>query len=255
MTGDMPRAIHASKVKRQLERLKTPISAKEHKIANYAVKLLYFIKELQAVPLSTVNVEKLFSYQVPELTADGCGRMDGTLAPEPYDLKKVFGYPPVASNGDLRGKKETRQLFILDSVVERVIDDVGVNWLGFYQRRKGLCGKEALVKLAYRGMESRAEFPLTREFAQKSNNATVGMTGQGVVINDIERYLWEEGGPYYQCDGRTHSEVCLPVFSPSGEDVIGIIDAESYERNKFSEAEIAMLVGTSIAIDEILAPV
>ena len=46
-------------------------------------------------------------------------------------------------------------------------------------------GIPVLVKLAYVGRPSRAEFPLTKEFAEKSTNSTVGLTGRATVIASL----------------------------------------------------------------------
>ncbi len=259
MIPDKPNAISASKVKRHIDKLTPTVQLNEHEIARYAVSLLHLISEVKTSPLKEIDLEKLFTYRVPTMDPDGCSRIDGTLAKDPYDLRKVlFDQSTLSANGFYE-RPETRQVFILNQLVEKVIKDTGVNWLGFYQRRvlpqKKNGAGEVLLKLAYRGAESRAEFPLTREFAEKSNNSTVGLTGQGIIINDIERYLWEEGGPYYQCDSKVHSEACLPVFSPVGDAVVGIIDAESHERNKFSERELTMLVGTCIVLEELLVAI
>lgn len=247
MQNDRPSAIHASKVKRHLEKMSPNWTLQEKDVAHYAVSLLHFVDELKGNSLEGLNLEKLFVYQVPTIDPDGCSRLDGTFSPEPYDLREVLGFP---NQNGLISRPETRQLFILDAVVEKVMRDSGVNWLGFYQRRNHKDRGDLLVKLVYRGTESRAEFPLTREFARKSNNSNVGLTGTAVVINDIEKYLWEKGGPYYQCDSKVHSEACLPVFSPSSPEVIGILDAESFERNKFTEKELSILVATSIVLED-----
>lgn len=248
-------AVPVNKIKRQIERVKPSVKLNEHEVADYVVKLRKLALDASEKSLEGVDLEKLFTFRVPIMDPDGCSRVDGTLAQDPYDLRKVLFSAEAQSVNGFFKQPQTRQVFVLDALVDRVINDVGVNWLGFYQKRKMRSGDDTLVKLAYRGAESRAEFPLTREFARKSNNSTVGITGTGIIINDIERYLWEEGGPYYQCDSRVHSEACLPVFAASSDEVIGIIDAESHERNKFSEREMTMLFGTCIALEEILAPV
>ncbi len=248
----MQSGIHASRVRRHLEWLAPVLALEEQQIVNTTVRFIQYLEELRGQPLGGVNVEKLYTYRVPAIDPDGCSRLDGSLAAEPYDLRKVMG---LQSGNGLLSKPQTRQLFLLDRLVERVTEETSVHWLGFYQRRTVGPDTEALVKLAYRGTESRAEFPLTREFARKSNNTTVGLTGKGIIINDIERYLWEQGGPYYQCDSKVHSEACLPIFSGDGEEVIGIVDAESYERNKFSVRELTTLVATAIVLEDLIVPV
>jgi|GEM_PF-689950 len=211
-------------------------------ISSYLKELSEFAKNIQTDHLSSEEVESLLRYRVPALMPDGCSRIDGSLAEEPYDLRLTLAIP---KNGSAAQHDETKRVFFLDRLVDKVTLDTAVNWLGFYESRKLPTG-EALVKLVYRGIASRAEFPLTKEFARKSNNSTVGLTGKAVLINDIEKYLWKQGGPYYQCDSKVLSEACLPIFDASGTTVIGIIDAESFERNKYSATELAKLIATAI---------
>lgn len=245
-----PTAIPVLRVQRYIDHAHLRMELAAEEITDYAFSLLELVKSIALSPLDAAAVERLYVYKVPELKPDGCSRIDGVLDKEAYDLRATLGL-----NGadDLRQRPESRQLFILDQLVERVALDTGVNWLGFYQRRSVASG-EALVKLVYRGAESRAEFPLTREFARLSNNSNVGMTGKAVVINDIERYLWEQGGPYYQCDSKVHSEACLPVFSAEGDRTIGIIDAEAFERDRFIPTTLNMLAATALVLENILAP-
>ena len=48
-----------------------------------------------------------------------------------------------------------------------------------------LAKRLAGVKLAYVGRPSRAEFPLTRAFAEGSSNSTVGLTGRALYVDDL----------------------------------------------------------------------
>ncbi len=124
-----------------------------------------------------------------------------------------------------------------------------------------------LVKLAYRGLPSRAEFPLTPDFATNSNNSTVGLSGQGRVIEDVDEYV-AGGGAYYTCDGDVQSEACLPLFSahpapspsPSPSPahlttpaVIGIIDAESTHKKFFSGQILSFTIAFALAAQHIVA--
>lgn len=194
--------------------------------------------------------QRLLSYAVPAMTEDGCSRIDGTLADEPYDLGQKLGI----SRAEAVSHPAVRRLLRIDGLVAKVAADTKLDWLGVYLARPGQ-GDEppALVKLAYRGVESRAEFPLTREFARQSNNSAVGLSGRGVVINDIEQYLWTQGGPYYQCDSKVHSEACLPIYSPSGAEVAGILDAEAWSRDTFSEEVLSKLAAFCLVLQGELA--
>ncbi|MCB0358921.1 MAG: hypothetical protein KDD44_04780 [Bdellovibrionales bacterium] len=191
------------------------------------------------------DLASLLSYPVPAMTADGCSRLDGSLEEAPFDLGAVLGL-----DGD-PAAPAAQALVQLDSLVDRVARDLALDWLGIYQRRERP-GGAALVKLVYRGIPSRAEFPLTKEFARRSNNSSVGLSGNAVIINDIEQYLWESGGPYYQCDSKVLSEACLPIFSADSEAVIGIVDAESWNRQAFTSETVSRLFGCAIVSSHLL---
>ncbi|MDC2890843.1 hypothetical protein [Psychrosphaera algicola] len=68
--------------------------------------------------------------------------------------------------------------------------------------------------MAYFGEPSRAEFPLTPEFATISNNSFVGLYGEKRTINDVQKYV-ADGGEYYTCDPKVKSELCWPILSPN----------------------------------------
>ena len=129
----------------------------------------------------------LYTYRVPMLTADGTCSIVDELAPVPYDLTAILGG---------RSEQTTRRLALLERLVERVQETTGSNWVGIYQRRDSAAGAPVLVKLAYVGLPSRAEFPLTPEFAERSTNATVGLTGHAAVIDDVAKHV-EAGGGFY----------------------------------------------------------
>ena len=91
-----------------------------------------------------------------------------------------------ASSADA-SDQTTRRLALLERLVERAQETTGCDWLGIYQRRVNPAGLPVLVKLSYVGRPSRAEFPLTPEFAAGSTNSTVGLTGRALVIDDVQR--------------------------------------------------------------------
>src|SRR6185369_384768 len=99
------------------------------------------------------------------------------------------------------------------------------------QRRTRPAGDAVLVKVAYVGRPSRAEFPLTREFAARSTNSTVGLTGHATVIDDVSKHV-EAGGGFYVCDDGVQSEACVPILDESRQ-VIGIVDAEAKPKGFF----------------------
>jgi putative methionine-R-sulfoxide reductase with GAF domain len=158
------------------------------------------------------NQDTLYSYPVPMMSEDGSCSLIEELAPVPYDLTMILGG---------RNEATTRKLLLLNQVVEHGTQMCGADWLGIYQARTNTMQHRVLVKLAYRGRPSRAEFPLTPEFALGSTNSTVGLEGSARVIDDVTAYT-AEGGGFYVCDDKVQSEACLPMFDEAGL-IIGIL--------------------------------
>lgn len=183
-----------------------------------------------SLPATPSALNALYTYKVPKLSADGSRSLHAELDPTPYDLSKVLGG---------RSVQNSFALITLAALVESVQQHSGADWLGLYQRRE-LEDGPTLVKLAYRGVESRPEFPLTEAFAKKSNNAAVAFSGKGTVLQDIRAHV-AAGGAYYECDPKVQSEVCLPVLDPNGR-VVGVLDAESTKASHFTPERLAMLV-------------
>ena len=122
----------------------------------------------------------LYTYPVPMMTEDGTCSVVDQMAPVPYDLAPILGG---------LSDQTTRRLALLERLVERAQETTGADWVGIYQRRRNSAGVEVLVKVAYVGRPSRAEFPLTHEFAQRSTNSTVGLTGRATVIDDVGKHV------------------------------------------------------------------
>ena len=178
----------------------------------------------------------LYRYQVPMLTDDGACSVVDEMAPVPYDLAPILGG---------RSDQTTRRLALLERLVERAQETTGARWVGIYQRRTNVQGIAVLVKLAYVGRPSRAEFPLTREFAERSTNSTVGLTGRATVIDDVARHV-EAGGGFYVCDDGVQSEACVPILD-SARDVVGIVDAEADPKGFFGAERLAVVAAVAIA--------
>jgi len=200
-------------------------------------------------PHATVDpdiVEDCYVYPVPELGPDGaCGV---GLADEPYNLAPICGleYEPER----LRDHPNTARLVALDETVRRLAEETNPDWLGVYRRATNSDGEEVLAKEAYVGEPSRAEFPLTESFAERSNNATVGLTGEAVLVDDVAEY----DGPYYECDESVRSEFCCPILV--GDDVVGIVDAEAHEPEHFTAERVLAIAGTCAALadSDLLTP-
>ncbi|MDX3773262.1 histidine kinase [Chromatiaceae bacterium AAb-1] len=176
-------------------------------------------------------------YRVPELGEGGACSLFGQLAAEPYDLTAILGGKTTAAQ---------QALAMLTLITRFYQQHSGLAWFGIYQARHNTTDEPVLVKLAYYGAASRAEFPLTPEFALISNNSTVGLSGKARVINDVSAYL-REGGEYYTCDPKVQAEACLPLFSQSGT-IAGIIDAEDFRPQVFTPDAVALLVAVCLAI-------
>ncbi|PZP30644.1 MAG: histidine kinase [Roseateles depolymerans] len=180
-----------------------------------------------------------WQYRVPELGEGGACSLFGQLAAEPYDLAATLGG---------RGEASQRLLARATAAVAYYRQHSASHWFGVYQARTLADGSRALVKLAYFGAESRAEFPLTPEFAQISNNSAVGLSGRGRVINDVARYV-ADGGEYYTCDPKVQAEACLPLFGAQGQ-VAGIVDSEAFEPGFFKGGELALLLAVSAELSD-----
>ena len=179
-------------------------------------------------------------YQVPELGEGGACSLFGQLAEEPYDLAATLG----------QSEATAAALGQLTAVVQNYQHTNDSDWFGIYQKRQNPQGETVLVKLAYFGAASRAEFPLTAEFAQISNNSTVGLTGKAKVINDVTAYL-TAGGEYYTCDPKVLSEACLPLVNSKGE-LAGIIDAEAFKRQAYHTDALVRLVAICLVLPDLL---
>ena len=187
------------------------------------------------------DADSLYRYRVPMLTEDGACSVVDEMAPVPYDLAPILGG---------RSEQTTRRLALLERLVERVQETTGAEWIGIYQRRANAAGAPVLVKLAYVGRPSRAEFPLTREFAERSTNSTVGLTGRSTVIDDVGKHV-EAGGGFYVCDDGVQSEACVPILG-GDRGVIGIVDAEANPKGFFGAERLAVVAALALVAPAVL---
>lgn len=199
-----------------------------------------FIVSLGDLPPGFAD-DALYSYQVPMLSDDGSCSLIEELAPQPYDLTAILG-----------GRNETnkRKLLLLNQLVEHSTQLTGADWLGIYQVRQNMLANPVLVKLAYRGRPSRAEFPLSAEFAKGSTNSAVGLSGHAKVIDDVAAFT-AEGGGFYVCDDAVQAEACLPIFDEAGK-IIGIIDAEAAPKAFFNADRLSVLVAVALVAPALL---
>ena len=183
----------------------------------------------------------LYAYTVPMMTENGACSIVDQLAPVPYDLAVILGG---------RSEQTTRRLALLERLVERAQETTGSDWVGIYQRRTNPAGEALLVKLAYVGRPSRAEFPLTTEFAQRSTNSAVGLTGRATVIDDVGKHV-EAGGGFYVCDDGVQSEACVPILDQARQ-VVGIVDAEAKPRGFFGADRLVVVAALAIVAAAVL---
>jgi L-methionine (R)-S-oxide reductase len=199
------------------------------------------LMEAMAEKVEVADASSLYSYPVPMLTEDGSCSIVDELAPVPYDLAAVLGG---------RSEQTTRRLVLLGRLVERVRETTGADWVGVYQRRVDSAGVPVLVKVSYVGRPSRAEYPLTREFAERSTNSTVGLTGRATVIDDVSKHV-EAGGGFYVCDAGVQSEACVPIL---GEDrsIAGIVDVEAKPRGFFGAERLVVVAALALMAAAVL---
>jgi len=195
----------------------------------------------RSVPATPRALNGLYQYRVPKTAPDGSCSLPDQLEAAPYDLTAILG-GRVAFN--------TMSLLAVDSMVDLVSTQLAVGWLGAYQARAG-AGGQVLVKLASRGVPSRAEYPLTADFAKGSNNVAVARSGKARVIQDVAAHV-AKGGAYYQCDAKVKSEACLPVLRDGK--VLGVVDAEHSESGYFIERRLAWLVALAFHLPGVLPP-
>lgn len=186
------------------------------------------------------DVQTLYFYEIPKLGPNGACSITHEKEEKPYNLASTLDLK--FNTGTLRNHPQTLRLSRLYEIVKRLKKRARVDWLGIYRTVVKSNGEKVLVKEAYEGAFSRAEFPLTREFAKTSNNSTVGLSGKAVYFQDLKTY----SGPYYECDSEVQSEFCVPILTPNGE-IQGIIDAESFHKNHFNPA--VLLEITKVAMD------
>ena len=199
------------------------------------------LMEAMGEKVAILDPGSLYTYRVPMLTDDGACSIVDELAPVPYDLGAILGG---------RSEQTTRRLALLERLVERAQETTGSDWLGIYQKRVNPAGVPVLVKVSYVGRPSRAEFPLTHEFAEKSTNSTVGLTGRATVIEDVSRHV-EAGGGFYVCDDGVQSEACVPILDDARQ-VVGIVDAEAKPKGFFGAERLAVLAALAVVCPAVL---
>ena len=199
------------------------------------------LMEAMTEKVAILDPASLYTYSVPMLTEDGACSIVDQLAPVPYDLSAILGG---------RSDQTTRRLALLERLIERTQETTGADWIGIYQKRRNAADQPVLVKVSYVGRPSRAEFPLTREFAEKSTNSTVGLTGRATVIEDVSRHV-EAGGGFYVCDDGVQSEACVPILDDARQ-VAGIVDAEAKPKGFFGADRLAVIAALALVAQAVM---
>jgi len=214
---------------------------------------------LQTMTLS--DIQSLFTYIYPKPSPDSPIGSCAKKIPNdtPFNLAtQVFGVAPNDFYNESFMKNNCphsvrlKQLNDLISSLQRE-GVIACEWFGVYRvidqpnflNYHPTDGFSVLVKEAYIGDYSRPDFPLNEPFAKHSSNSTVAMSGKVRVIHDVygitttpqveEKKDHDE--PYYVCDTRVESELCIPVWSRDGSRVIGIVDAEAWKTHFFSSSQ------------------
>lgn len=213
----------------------------EQQVSNLGDKIASIQKQVSQMDDPADVDTDLYRYSVPEMSDDGYCTRVGVLDKAPYDLSRRLGGESLANSRFLR---------TLQEIIQISFDEVSADWLGIYGRFDPRGEDPRLIKLAYRGIPSRPEFPLTELFATKSNNSKVGLTGESVIINNLEVHL-RKGGAYYVCDDLVKSEACLPIFSSDFSKIIGIVDAESTEVYHFKQKPLSTLVALCLQLTHV----
>lgn len=175
-------------------------------------------------------------FQVPVLGEGGTCSLFGELDDTPFSLTQCLGAIT---------DEKAQMLSGVQALVTEVVKLTQSPWFGVYAKLASASGF-SLFKLAYFGAESRAEFPLTEQYAQISNNVQVGLSGTARLINQVQSYV-AGGGEYYTCDPKVQAEACFPILAADGQ-LLGIIDAEAFSENFYNDKNVAILVAACLAL-------
>jgi L-methionine (R)-S-oxide reductase len=176
------------------------------------------------------KAESILTYEVPIIS--DAGDCSGSDCMGSFNAEEYLPF--------LIDEDKSELLFALDILMEEMFSLDAIDWCGVYLSIPPKDHLEVftpcLLKISYRGAISRGLFPLTQDFAQKSNNSTVALTGKPITVDDVQDYVGS-GGCYYECDIRVRSEYCHPLFNHAG-NVIGIVDIESFTPKSFSRDDL-----------------
>ena len=97
---------------------------------------------------------------------------------------------------------------------------LNINWVGFYLMREG-----RLVLGPFQGKPACIEIEIGKGVC-----GTAVANDQVMLVKDVHQFPG-----HIACDGGSNSEIVVPIFL--NDEVIGVIDLDSYEFDRYSELE------------------
>ncbi len=219
------------------------------RIEEYLKRFSYAVQLPLPSNLNEEDALEFFTYFVPQIAGDGLTRLDA-LEDVPVDLREVLGIP---LNANLSERKETETIVNLHRILDILIEELKIDWLGVLLCKTKSNNSKVLVKLASVGREGRSEYLLTEAVARRSNSAAAGLSARPVVINDMEESLAREDGPYSPYDDTVKSEAAIPIVTIDGK-VIGVLDAESSVPESFSSSNLEILIAACVVCVQLIEP-
>ena len=209
-----------------------------------------------AADFAEVDLDALLKYRVPKLTGGACSRKL-EYEDAPFDLGAFLGVPSAVAAA--RQHAEVARIHRLDAAVAAWHAQTGCDWFGVYHVRRLPAADQSaaandgaaaspsfgLVKEAYRGLASRAIFPLTAAFALQSNNSHVGLHASARLIPDLDAYE----GAYYECDAKVKSELCVPIIDLRGAALDTAAPVGSSDRQSDDDSHGAFITSPATGVD------
>jgi L-methionine (R)-S-oxide reductase len=104
-----------------------------------------------------------------------------------------------------------------------------LNWVGFY-----LANGEELVLGPFQGLPACLRIPFGKGVC-----GAAARDREAVLVDDVEKFPG-----HIACDARSRSELVLPLIleTPKGSRVLGVLDLDSPETERFDERDVAGLL-------------
>lgn len=99
-----------------------------------------------------------------------------------------------------------------------------INWVGFY-----LIEKDELVLGPFQGLPACIRIPLGKGVC-----GTAAQRKETMIVEDVEQFPG-----HIACDAASRSEIVIPIFKNN--ELIGVLDIDSPELNRFSKEEGQLL--------------